>query len=125
MAGVMSMASGSTLYGCAEQEPHCRQDRLHQAHDQDAACRAGERQGRGERDHLINSDDGASSYRTLAGVFRFVCCNGPVVGEVSNDIRIPHKGNIQNDVSRLDHDPCHRRKRHLLRQHQDQRFACL
>ena len=47
---------------------------------------------------LINSHDGASSYQMLAGVFRFVCCNGMVVGEVSNDIRIPHKGNIQNDV---------------------------
>ena len=47
---------------------------------------------------LINSHDGASSYQMLAGVFRFVCCNGLVVGEVSNDIRIPHKGNIQGDV---------------------------
>jgi hypothetical protein len=47
---------------------------------------------------LINSHDGASSYQMLAGVFRFVCCNGLVVGTVSNDIRIPHKGNIENDV---------------------------
>ena len=47
---------------------------------------------------LINSHDGASSYQMLAGMFRFVCCNGLVVGEVTNDIRIPHKGNIQNDV---------------------------
>jgi len=47
---------------------------------------------------LINSHDGASSYQMLAGVFRFVCCNGLVVGEVSHDIRIPHKGNIQDDV---------------------------
>ena len=47
---------------------------------------------------LINSHDGASSYQMLAGVFRFVCCNGLVVGKVSNDIRIPHKGNIQGDV---------------------------
>jgi len=47
---------------------------------------------------LINSHDGASSYQMLAGVFRFVCCNGLVVGDVSNDIRIPHKGNIQDDV---------------------------
>ena len=47
---------------------------------------------------LINSHDGASSYQMLAGVFRFVCCNGLVVGEVANDIRIPHKGNIQSDV---------------------------
>jgi hypothetical protein len=47
---------------------------------------------------LINSHDGASSYQMLAGMFRFVCCNGLVVGEVVDDIRIPHKGNIQSKV---------------------------
>jgi len=47
---------------------------------------------------LINSHDGASSYQMLAGVFRFVCCNGLVVGDVANDIRIPHKGSIEGDV---------------------------
>jgi hypothetical protein len=47
---------------------------------------------------LINSHDGASSYQMLAGVFRFVCCNGLVVGTVANDIRIPHKGRIQDKV---------------------------
>jgi hypothetical protein len=34
----------------------------------------------------------------LAGVFRYVCCNGLVVGTVANDIRIPHKGRIQDEV---------------------------
>lgn len=47
---------------------------------------------------LINSHDGASSYQMLAGMFRFVCCNGLVVGDVIDDIRIPHKGNIQGEV---------------------------
>ncbi|MBW8757036.1 MAG: DUF945 domain-containing protein [Burkholderiales bacterium] len=47
---------------------------------------------------LINSHDGASSYQMLAGMFRFVCANGLVVGDVVDDIRIPHKGNIQGDV---------------------------
>ena len=47
---------------------------------------------------LINSHDGASSYQMLAGVFRFVCCNGLVCGTVANDIRIPHKGNVQDEV---------------------------
>jgi Domain of unknown function (DUF932) len=47
---------------------------------------------------LINSHDGASSYQMLAGMFRFVCCNGLVVGDVVEDIRIPHRGNIQGDV---------------------------
>jgi hypothetical protein len=47
---------------------------------------------------LINSHDGASSYQMLAGVFRFVCCNGLVVGTVAEDIRVPHKGDVQGEV---------------------------
>ena len=47
---------------------------------------------------LINSHDGASAYQLLSGVFSFVCANGLVVGTASNDIRIPHRGNIQDDV---------------------------
>jgi hypothetical protein len=39
---------------------------------------------------LINSHDGASSYQLLSGLFRYACCNGLVVGTVSNDIRIAH-----------------------------------
>ncbi len=34
----------------------------------------------------------------MAGTFRFVCCNGLVVGDVAHDIRIPHKGNVQGEV---------------------------
>lgn len=61
---------------------------------------AGQAQSRPEANEiiLINSHDGASSYQMLAGVFRFVCCNGLVVGDVVEDIRIPHKGNIQGEV---------------------------
>jgi hypothetical protein len=47
---------------------------------------------------LINSHDGASSYQMLAGMLRFVCCNGLVVGDVVEDIRIAHKGDIQGEV---------------------------
>ncbi|KQY88276.1 DUF932 domain-containing protein [Pelomonas sp. Root1444] len=47
---------------------------------------------------LINSHDGASSYQMLAGMLRFVCSNGLVVGDVVQDIRIPHKGNVQGEV---------------------------
>ena len=47
---------------------------------------------------LINSHDGASSYQLLAGQFRFVCQNGLVVGNVANDIRIPHRGDIRGEV---------------------------
>jgi hypothetical protein len=47
---------------------------------------------------LINSHDGASSYQLLSGLLRYVCSNGLVVGNVSNDIRIPHKGSVQGEV---------------------------
>jgi hypothetical protein len=47
---------------------------------------------------LINSHDGASSYSMMAGVFRYVCSNGLVVGEVVDDITIAHKGDIQSKV---------------------------
>ncbi len=61
---------------------------------------AGQLQDRPEANEiiLINSHDGASSYQMLAGIFRFVCCNGLVVGDIVEDIRIPHKGNIQGEV---------------------------
>ena len=64
---------------------------------------AGQVQARGQDSEaheiiLINSHDGASAYQMLAGVFRFVCCNGLVVGQTAHDIRIPHKGNVQHDV---------------------------
>ena len=50
---------------------------------------------------LLNSHDGTSSYQLLAGVFRFVCQNGMVCGDILQDIRIGHRGNardIQDDV---------------------------
>ena len=34
----------------------------------------------------------------LAGMFRFVCKNGLVCGDVLEDIRIPHKGNVVDSV---------------------------
>ena len=47
---------------------------------------------------LLNSHDGTSSYQILSGMFRFVCANGMVCGEVDNDIRIRHKGNVGDAV---------------------------
>jgi hypothetical protein len=47
---------------------------------------------------LINSHDGASSYQMLSGLLRFVCHNGLVVGDVTRDIRIPHKGDVRDQV---------------------------
>lgn len=47
---------------------------------------------------LLNSHDGTSSYQMLAGTYRFVCCNGMVCGDTMNGIRVPHKGNIVDNV---------------------------
>lgn len=47
---------------------------------------------------LLNSHDGSSSYQMMAGMFRFVCKNGLVCGDVVEDVRVPHKGDIANDV---------------------------
>lgn len=47
---------------------------------------------------LLNSHDGTSSYQMLSGMFRFVCANGMVCGDVDHDIRIRHKGDVRDNV---------------------------
>jgi len=47
---------------------------------------------------LINSHDGTTSYQLLAGFFRMVCSNGLIAGDVCNDIRVRHSGNVVDDV---------------------------
>lgn len=47
---------------------------------------------------LLNSHNGTSSYQMLAGVFRFVCANGMVCGDTHHDIRVPHKGDVKDQV---------------------------
>jgi hypothetical protein len=41
---------------------------------------------------LVNSHDGTSSYKLMAGIFRLVCWNGMVVSESMQDsIAVRHK----------------------------------
>lgn len=47
---------------------------------------------------LINSHDGTSSYQLLAGFFRMVCSNGLISGNVVNDVKVRHTGNIIDNV---------------------------
>lgn len=47
---------------------------------------------------LLNSHDGTSSYQMLAGMFRFVCSNGLVRGDIVADVRVPHKGDVAGQV---------------------------
>jgi hypothetical protein len=42
---------------------------------------------------MVNSHDGTSSYQMMSGVFRLVCLNGLVRGDIANDIRVRHNGN--------------------------------
>jgi hypothetical protein len=47
---------------------------------------------------LINSHDGSSSYRMLAGCYRFACTNGMICGETYDEVRVTHRGDIANNV---------------------------
>jgi len=47
---------------------------------------------------LLNSHDGSSSYQLLTGMFRAICDNGLVAGNVAGDFRIAHRGNIGDNV---------------------------
>jgi len=89
----MVAQGASRVEGKAEFTKHMIRLRHHREHSGSARVRP-----EANEIILINSHDGASSYQMLAGLFRFVCCNGLVVGDVVEDIRIPHKGNIQGEV---------------------------
>lgn len=48
---------------------------------------------------LINSHDGTSAYKLMAGIFRIVCSNGLVVCSANmGELSVPHKGNIVEKV---------------------------
>ena len=47
---------------------------------------------------LINSHDGTSSYQMMSGMFRLVCTNGMIRGDIETDVRVPHKGDITSNV---------------------------
>lgn len=47
---------------------------------------------------LINSHDGTSAFKLLAGYFRMVCGNGLIVGSMLNQITVRHAGSIADDV---------------------------
>jgi len=47
---------------------------------------------------LINSHDGLSSYRLMAGIYRVVCSNGLIAGTSYDEIRIRHQGDIMGEI---------------------------
>ena len=47
---------------------------------------------------IVNSHDGSSAYQMFAGMLRFVCTNSMIAGERFEEVRVPHKGNIEHDI---------------------------
>lgn len=47
---------------------------------------------------LVNSHDGTSSFQLLAGIFRLVCSNGLIAGDICSDIRVRHTGRVVDNV---------------------------
>ncbi len=47
---------------------------------------------------LLNSHDGTSSYQILDGIFRFICSNGLICGDIGNVVKVRHSGRVMNDV---------------------------
>lgn len=47
---------------------------------------------------LVNSHDGLSSYRLMAGLYRLVCSNGLVAGDTFKQVRVRHQGDIVGNV---------------------------
>lgn len=47
---------------------------------------------------IVNSHDGASAYHMLAGVFRFVCQNGMIAGDMVDNVKVRHSGDVVGQV---------------------------
>jgi len=47
---------------------------------------------------LTNSHDGSSSYELMSGIFRFICSNGLISGDIFESYKVRHMGNIVEDV---------------------------
>jgi len=47
---------------------------------------------------MLNSHDGTSSYQLFGGLFRFVCFNGLMVGDMYSQIRVMHQKDQVRDV---------------------------
>jgi hypothetical protein len=47
---------------------------------------------------IVNSHDGTSAYQMFAGMLRFVCTNSMIAGDRFEEVRVPHKGAIQDQI---------------------------
>lgn len=47
---------------------------------------------------IVNSHDGTSAYQMFAGMLRFVCTNSMIAGDRFEEVRVSHKGKIQDQI---------------------------
>lgn len=47
---------------------------------------------------IVNSHDGTSAYQMFAGMLRFVCTNSMIAGDKFEEVRVSHKGAIQDQI---------------------------
>ncbi|WP_206245862.1 DUF932 domain-containing protein [Novosphingobium terrae] len=47
---------------------------------------------------IVNSHDGTTSYQMFAGIIRFVCTNSLIAGDQFEEIRVHHKGDVQDQI---------------------------
>jgi len=47
---------------------------------------------------IVNSHDGTSAYNLYSGVFRLVCTNGCIRGDIDSTMKVYHRGNIVPEV---------------------------
>jgi hypothetical protein len=47
---------------------------------------------------LLNSHDGASAYKLVFSMLRFICDNGMAVGENWASVHVPHRGDVASEV---------------------------
>lgn len=52
---------------------------------------------------LINSHDGSTKYQMLAGIYRFICGNGMIVGDTFDKCSVRHSGNVKDNVVQAAH----------------------
>ena len=47
---------------------------------------------------IVNSHDGTSAYQMFAGMLRFVCTNSMIAGDRFEEVRVSHKGGIEDRI---------------------------
>jgi hypothetical protein len=63
---------------------------------------------------LVNSHDGTSAYKLIAGIFRLICTNGLMVADsTTGSISVQHKGNIIAEVIAASEEIIHNSQKSL------------